>query len=531
MNSERQIKIFDTTLRDGQQCPGAGMSFEHNLEYAQLAYEVGVDVIEAGFPSASQLDFEIFQTIAAQLASHQDSPMITGLCQLRDEQVDRTIEALFPAVKHKKGRLHVYVPVDPELMVASLGQERAANKEQIIKDVFEFVSRSVKAGLEVEFSPEGYSRMGDNFNFVTELIEAAVQAGGSVINCPDTIGGASEFQGEEYFVNLMNRHAEIISAKYPTKQVTWSTHCHNDLGLATQNSLNAVFRGPARQIEGCFNGVGERAGNVALEQCIMVINTYGNSIDSENPFYTNIKLEKLQKICDFVSKHMLPRQPHWPITGDNSAKHSSGGHTNAILRNPLAYQPFDPREIGKPISFLFGPLSGGNHAKSIIEEAGYVCEDSEKSEIAQFIKDLYHERRKGITDQELLRGYFEYRKPIRATSFDYSRSSNRSSVQLVGKFFDKQGEINEVHQGPDSALAALKGAIDKKFGPFEIQNHRSNSDSQGINAKSVSNILISYNGQGVFEGEGVDQDIEISAMKALINAVNVAFIETNFKRA
>jgi 2-isopropylmalate synthase len=417
--------------------------------------------------------------------------------------------------------------VDPELMKVSLGDK--ADYAQIVKDVYSFIKRAVDAGMEVEFSPEGYSRMGKNFNFVTDCLRAAVEAGALVMNCPDTIGGACKLQGDDYFVNHMSQHAEIIKKEFPSREVIWSMHCHNDFGLAVENSINGVFHGPARQIEGCFNGIGERSGNVALEQCIMVIKEFAGKGAGTKPLYTNVKTENLKKVCDFVATHMLPRQPHSPITGENSAKHSAGGHTNAVLKNPLAYQPFDPKDVGTEISIVFGPLSGGNHAKSIIEAKGYQCKDSEKADIAQFIKDLYQERRKGITDDELVRGYIEFRSPVRIEEFDYSRSSNRSAVHLKGKFFDQTGEIEETHEGKDSALAALKKAIDKKLPGYEIYSYRSTSSGESINALSISTIILVDAARNSFEGVGEDADIEISAMKALISAINRAYVETNFK--
>lgn len=525
---DRRVIIFDTTLRDGQQCPGAGMSFEKNLEYARLAADLGVDILEAGFPSASRVDFEIVKAIAAELAPKNFATKIGGLCQLRDEQIDITIEALEPAAKHNKAVLHVYVPVDPVLMEASLG-ERAADKAGIARDVHDFIKRAVDAGMEVEFSPEGYSRMASNFNFVTDLIRAAVQAGVTTINCPDTIGGACKYQGPEYFVEKMKEHAAIVRKEFPQRSVIWSVHCHNDFGLAVENSVNGVFRGPARQVEGCFNGVGERAGNAALEQVIMIIKQFASSVDPERPMYTGIKTEKLKKICDFIGKNMLVRQPHWPISGDNAMRHSAGGHTNAVLKNPTVYQPFDPAEVGGEVSLIFGPLSGGNHAKSIINTGGYKCDDSEKAEIAQFIKELYKDRRKGITDEELIKGYFEYRKPIRTENFDYSRSSNRAEIRIEGKFFDSEGEIRESHEGKDSALAALKKAIDRKLGRFNIQSHKSISDGEGIDAKSISTIVIVDDRGEIYQGVGDDNDIEIAAMKALIAAANTAYIEREFR--
>lgn len=527
MQADRHIKIFDTTLRDGQQCPGAGMNFEHNIAYARIATELRVDVLEAGFPSASALDFEIVNTIAREFGTSRDGPIIAGLCQLRREQIERTIESLAPAIPFGKARLHTYVPVDADLMSASLGV-RSADKDRIIRDVFDFVRMAVSAGCQVQFSPEGYSRCGNNFAFTTELIRAAVDAGASVINCPDTIGGACELEGETYFVNTMTKHAAIIAAEFPTTDVIWSVHCHNDFGLAVQNSINAVCRGPATQIEGCINGIGERAGNASLEQCIMIIKHFGETSQSSNRYYTTTDTSKLQKISDFVGQHMLPRQPHWPVSGENAAKHSSGGHTNAILKNPMAYQPFDPREIGKNISFVFGPLSGGNHAKSIIESHGFTCNDDEKAAVAQFIKDRYGDRRKGITDTELMSAYIEYREPLKVDSIDYSKTGDVSQVHVHGAFKSAIVKIDHTHTGKDSALAALKQAMEAYFGTFEITSHRSHSEGAGTNARSRSYISIVCNGKHHFEGSGVDQDIEISAMRAMLNALNKSHVVAHY---
>jgi 2-isopropylmalate synthase len=525
--SKSHIKIFDTTLRDGQQCPGAGMSFQHNLEYARLACLLKVDVLEAGFPASSKLDFEIVRAIADEAAFQENPPVIAALCQLREEQFTSTIEALLPLIKRNKARLHTYVPVDPELMLASLGK-KASDKEQITSDVHRLICLAVGEGLEVQFSPEGYSRMRENFDFTTELIRAAVQAGATVINCPDTIGGACVYEGANYFVAKMNQHARIIENEFPEKQLTWSVHCHNDLGLAVQNSINAVMQGPARQIEGCINGIGERAGNAALEQCIMLLKCFGSASAQDEPFHTTVVAEKLQSVSDFVSQHMLPRQPHWPVCGDNAAKHSSGGHTNAVLKNPLVYQPFDPRDTGQNITFLFGPLSGGNHAKSIIESCGFVCADSEKAEIAQFIKDSYPQRRKGITDTELMQTYFKFRAPIQVDSIDYAKEGKCSTVKLHGTFFGQSGVIEETHEGMDSALAAVKKLAEKYFVSIQILSHRSHSDGAGYDAQSISEIVISDPNNVKYVGKGKDQDIEISAIKALIDAVNTMYIQEHF---
>jgi 2-isopropylmalate synthase len=524
----QHIKIFDTTLRDGQQCPGAGMPFEKNIEYARLAAKAGVDILEAGFPSASKTDYMIVETIAEELAREKNSPIIAGLCQLREQQVEITINALMKAQAYQKARVHIYLPVDPQLMQDSLGA-LAGEKAQLIEEVYRLSNLAYKAGMEVQFSPEGYSRMGDNFDFATDVIRAAVSAGVTIINCPDTIGGACRLQGKNYFVEKMRNHARLIEEEFPDKKITWAVHCHNDFGLALDNSMQAVFAGPVTQVEGCFNGIGERAGNVALEQCIMYLKKFGDLGENGKVFSTHINIDMLQTISDFVSQYMLIRQPHWPITGENAARHSSGGHTNAIIKNPLAYQPFDPRDVGKEISFLFGPLSGGNHAKTIIMQCGYTCEEHEKAAIAQCIKDYYADRRKGITDQELLQAYLQYRKPIKATQFNYSKQGENSILTIVGTFFDHPEKYEISCAGADSALAALHQAILQYMPDIQIESYHSKSATADISAVGQSKITISNGKKEFFSGVGEDQDIQLSAFKALVDAVNQAYIHTHFQ--
>ena len=520
---KQQVIIFDTTLRDGQQCPGAGMSFEDNIHFALLASKLGINVLEAGFPSASKLDFEIVETIAKKLSQEKSSTVVAGLCQLRPEQVEKTLDALKPAMSSKKARLHTYLPVDPELLKASLG-EKSNDKNALTKHVYEYIKIATKEGVEVEFSPEGYSKMEENFDWTTDVIRAAIDAGATTINCPDTIGGAHRFQGKEYFVEKIKLHKAIIDKEYPNNSIIWSCHCHNDFGTAVENSINSVFEGPVRQVECSINGVGERAGNASLEQIVMII----KSFSKKDEFFTNINAQYLKEISDFVSDKMLMRQANYPITGDNSARHSSGGHTNAILKNPLVYQPFDPKDVGNEITFVFGPLSGGNHSQSIIKKRGYICEDREKAKIAQFIKDSYKERRKGITDLELMNAYFDYRAPMKIEDFDYSRKKGEVYLKLSGIFFDNEEGIEKTLPGKDSPLTVLQFCIEEKMPGIQLKHYSSEADSESIHAKSISSIHISYKKE-VYTGKGVDEDIEVSALKALINSVNFAYIENKYK--
>lgn len=523
MKNKQQIFIFDTTLRDGQQSPGAGISFEDNLTYASYANELGVDILEAGFPAASRHDFNIVNEISCNMAALRSKMIIAALCQLREEQVIRTMDALQPSLVQGKARVHIYIPVDPNLMLASLGN-LTQDFPHLIADTHRLVKLAADAGYEVEFSAEGYSRLQQNFEFTTDLFRAAVSGGATIINCPDTIGGASRWQKENYFVVNMQRHADIIAEEFPSRNIVWSTHCHNDLGLALDNTMNAVLTGPARQIEGCMNGVGERAGNVSLEQCIMLIDLFGEHAHPNYEFYTDVRLKKLAKISNFIAERMLTRQPHWPITGENAARHSSGGHTNAILKNPMVYQPFDPKRVGNQISFVFGPLSGSNHAREILEKHGFNCTSEEKSAITQAIKDRYSNRRKGITEAELIAGYQEYRAPIKLDEIHYSKDAHgRTTLHIKGQFFGQ--EDLKVHcDSKNSSLNALDIAVKKYCPTIEIIDYRSNACGRTANANCNSTVVVSIDGCENYIGKATDSDINISAIKAYMNAVNQAYV-------
>jgi 2-isopropylmalate synthase len=524
--NSKQVYIFDTTLRDGQQCPGAGMSFEKNIEYAQLAANVNIDILEAGFPAASGEDYKIVESIAKMYAQMDDSPVVAALCQMREEQVIQTIESIKSLIPSNRARLHIYLPVDPELMQASLG-DYANNTPQIHTDLDKYIRMAIDAGCEVEFSPEGYSRMGENFDFVTDVIDTAIKAGATVINCPDTIGGACYLQGEEFFVNKMKRHADIMNRRYPNKKVIWSAHCHNDYGLALTNTMQSIFDGPVTQIEGCFNGIGERAGNVSIEQCIMYLRAFGNN-NSENKFYhTNTNTQNIKDISDFVATHMLPRQAHWPISGENAARHSSGGHTNAILKNPQAYQPFDPKDVGKEITFIFGPLSGSNHAQSIIKTHGYICKNEEKTAVTQYIKDYFSNRRKGLTDKEFMQAYFAYRAPIVIDTYKYRKRAEVTEINIMGIFNGKKDNIIMTSNKGGTALTTLHKALENYLSPISIESYRSQSKGKGKNAFSIASISIFYNNE-LYTGIGEDIDIEVSALKALVNGVNRALTHINY---
>lgn len=393
--------FFDTTMRDGRQCPGAWVTDAHYFEYIALANRVGFDVIEAGFPSSSESEFWQVKEVADRAWSGEISSMIAGLCQLRRDQVERTIRSLEWAVKARKAFFHTYLPVDPKLLRASIGDiDRAAE----IQKVSDFISLAVWQGMIAQFSPEGYSRVWENFDFTTDLIRSAVQAWATYINCPDTIGGASHYEGQNYYVENMRRHKEIIDREFPWNGVVWSVHTHNDLGNAVENSIWWVVNGVARKVEWTVAWVWERAGNADLLQVVMNLRQFHDKRFDTNHIDTSL----FWSIGNLVSRSMLPVQPHYPIIGANAYRHTSGGHVNALQHDSSVYHPFDPVSVGGNVSFIFGPQSGWNLAQEIVEKSGIKFEGNEKV-FAQYLKNAFPERRKGMTDGEIINAYHQWK--------------------------------------------------------------------------------------------------------------------------
>lgn len=517
----KKIVFFDTTLRDGQQSPGAWMSISDNVRYAQGAKKLGVDYLEAGFPSASWAEFERVQTIIAEIVD-ATSPVIVGLTQIRPHLVEKTIASLLPAAPYKKGRMHIYIPIDPKLAAVSIW---TAHPKEFCEELYVSCKQATDAWLSVEFSLEGYSRMGENFDLGTELICAAIEWWATMINCPDTIGMGHRSQGEAYFVQHMRTHAARISELYPHKEIFRSTHNHNDIWTAVENSLYAVTQWPATQIECTMNGVGERAGNASLEQLAIQIYLYGQQMGITH----GLHMEYLQELSDLIAEKMLPRQPHRPVTWVNAARHTSWGHVNALLKDPSVYQPFDPKIVWKPgISLLFWLSSWGNHVKEIVEWAWYRCDKEKAAPCAQYLKDTYADRYKWISDEEVVAWFLAFVAPVQIREFNYSKLQGKTSFSYVGRCFDHEDETVVVETA-DSALSVFHGILDHAFPGRNVVNYASKADTSSIHAHSVTDVTIS-DGVHLFHGQGIDADIEIAALQALAAAYNNAYIGLYIKQ-
>jgi 2-isopropylmalate synthase len=372
------VHIFDTTLRDGEQSPGFSMNREEKLQLARQLEQLGVDVIEAGFPIASPGDLEAVRAVSAEIKSCR----VAALARARQEDVDAALRAIEPAAKP---RLHIFLASSDLHLKHKLRISRSEALEQIAT----MVRYGVKNCEEVEFSAEDASRT--DLDFLLEVIEAAASAGATIINLPDTVGYTTP---EEY--GDMFRLARKHLAAYP--KIIFSAHCHNDLGLAVANSLAAIAAG-ARQVECTINGIGERAGNASLEEVAVALHVrkglYGVG--------TRILLEKIyatSRMLSSITSINVP--PNKAVVGANAFAHEAGIHQDGILKNPLTYEIILPEKVGVPARRLvLGKHSGRNALRVRLEELGYPTTNAELAE-CYALATARADAAKQVTDRDLL---------------------------------------------------------------------------------------------------------------------------------
>jgi 2-isopropylmalate synthase len=372
------VHIFDTTLRDGEQSPGFSMHREEKLRLARQLEQLGVDVIEAGFPVASPGDLEAVRAVAGEIHGCR----VAALARARQEDVDAALRALEPAAHP---RLHIFLATSDLHLKHKLRIER--------REALEQVSRMVQFGVEhteeVEFSAEDASR--SDIDFLCEVAEAAAEAGATIINLPDTVGYSTP---EEY--GGMFRAVQERLVEYPN--VVYSAHCHNDLGLAVANSLAAISAG-ARQVECTINGIGERAGNASLEEIAVALHVRQSCYRAA----TNIRLEKIystSRLLTAITGVSVP--PNKAVVGANAFAHEAGIHQDGILKNPLTYEIIVPEKVGVPSRRLvLGKHSGRNALRARMAELGYETTPAELAECYRMATELA-DTAKQVTDRDLL---------------------------------------------------------------------------------------------------------------------------------
>jgi 2-isopropylmalate synthase len=372
------VHIFDTTLRDGEQSPGFSMNRDEKLRLARQLEQLGVDIIEAGFPIASPGDLQAVRAVAGEIKSCR----VAALARAKQEDVDAALLALEPAAKP---RLHIFLATSD----LHLKYKLRTTREEALAQIAQMVRFGAERCEDVEFSAEDASR--SDIDYLCDVAEAAVQAGAKIVNLPDTVGYATpEEYGEMY-----RRVRERVGA-YPN--VVFSAHCHNDLGLAVANSFAAIAAG-ARQVECTINGIGERAGNASLEEIAVAMHVRQSRFGTA----TNIRLEKIyatSRLLTAITGISVP--PNKAVVGANAFAHEAGIHQDGILKNPLTYEIILPEKVGVPARRLvLGKHSGRNALRARLEELGYPTSDTELAECYR-MATATADKAKQVTDRDLL---------------------------------------------------------------------------------------------------------------------------------
>ena len=498
-----RVIIFDTTMRDGEQSPGASMTLDEKQRIAAVLEELGVDVIEAGFPIASNGDFEAVRTIAAQVKECQ----VAGLARAARKDIDRAWEALQGA---KRPRIHTFLSTSPLHMKFKLQMEPEAVHQAIIDSV----SYARNLCEDVEWSPEDGSR--SEPDFLCRCVESAIRAGASTINIPDTVGYAipSEFAG--LIAMLMNRVPNIDKARI-------SVHCHNDLGLGVANSLAAVGAG-ARQIECTINGLGERAGNAALEEIAMALKTRQDLL----PYHTGIKTEVITKASRLVSAITgFVVQPNKAIVGANAFAHESGIHQDGMLKHAGTYEIMTPESVGLTRSTLVMGKHSGRHAfRTKLKELGFELGDNALNDAFQRFKDLA-DKKKDVFDEDIIAlvddEMARVNDRIRFVSLQVmagSKGPQRAELEL--EIDGKRSTNVATGDGPvDAIFKAIKMAFphEARLQLFQVQ-----AVTAGTDAQAEVTVRLEEGGKTV-NGQGADTDTLVSACKAYLHALNKLLVK------
>lgn len=494
----RKIYIFDTTLRDGEQTAGVTLTFNEKLELAKQLSSLQVDVIEAGFPYASPGDFKAVQAIAEQIKG----PVICALARALPQDIDRAAEALKAA---DKPRIHTFISTSDIQIKHQLRKTR----EEVLEMAVAAVQRAKSYVNDVEFSAMDATR--SDWDFLCKVFSSAIKAGATVINIPDTVGYALPSEFYELIKYVMENTEGI-------ENVIVSVHCHNDLGLATANSLAAIEAG-ASQVECTVNGIGERAGNASLEEIVMIIDTRKDRID----VYTDINISEIARTSKLVSRLTgIHVQPNKAIVGENAFAHQSGIHQDAVLKERTTFEIIDPRRIGFVESkIVLGKLSGRHALKTRLEELGYYLSDEDLNKAFQRFKELA-DRKKEITDRDLEAIVSaDVKIPAEHFKLNYVHVTTGNRViptaTVVLQKNDQEFTASSTGDGP---VDAAYRAIDKITGlKARLQNFTVQAVTSGQDALGEVKVQIEIEGISV-TGRGISTDIVESAVRAYINAVN-----------
>jgi 2-isopropylmalate synthase len=499
----KKIKIFDTTLRDGEQSPGAAMTHEEKLRIAELLDEMGVDIIEAGFPISSPGDFKA----VSEITKIVKRASVCGLARAGIKDIDRAGEALKSA---RQPRIHTFISTSPVHMKHKLNMGENA----VLEAIGASVTRARNFTSDVQWSAEDATRTVPDF--LCRCVEVAIHSGATTINIPDTVGYTTP---QEYFEIVTMLRNRVPNAD----KVTFSTHCHNDLGLAVANSLAGLLAG-AGQVECTINGIGERAGNAALEEIVMALKVRKDIM----PFGTNINTTLLAKASKLVSNVTgFPVQYNKAIVGKNAFSHESGIHQDGMLKNVETYEIMRPEDVGvNSTSLMLGKLSGRHAFRDKLENMGYTLEDTAFEDAFRRFKDLA-DKKKHVFDEDIIAlvddGIMRGQETIKVESVRVETGTGIKPQATMT--LSVNGEHRHVTTGGDGPVDAVFRAIHEAYPhTVTLQLFQINAVTEGTDAQATVNVRLEENGRTV-TGKASDTDTLVAAAYAYVNALNKLLVK------
>ena len=505
LKMSRKIHVFDTTLRDGEQAPGAKLNKRQKLEIAQQLAKLGVDIIEAGFPCSSPEDLQAVKAVSEQVKG----PLIAGLARAVREDIDAVWEAVKVA---ERPRIHVFLGSSDLHLKKKLGRDRESALEMAV-DAVRYAKRYC---TDIEYSTEDASRT--DFQYLCRVVEATIRAGATVINIPDTVGYAVP----EEFGDLIRRLKESIPA---LDNVILSVHCHNDLGMAVSNSMAAVRNG-ADQVECAINGMGERAGNASLEEIVMILKTRHDSYGA----HTDIRTEEIYRTSRMVSRLMnIPVQPNKAIVGANAFAHSSGIHQDGILKDRRTYEIMRPEDVGiRQHKIVLTARSGRAALRHRLKDLGFNLEEEQFERVYRRFLNVA-DRKKEIGSQDLSSIVeIELTKIPETFTFESLQiMSGNTMVPLASVTLTKEGERLRDAAAGNGPVDAVFACIDRIVGVQGfLKDYDLKAVTMGKDALGEAMVRVEIQNT-VYSGIGTSPDIVEASARAYVNAYNRFFANSH----
>ncbi|RFC31669.1 MAG: 2-isopropylmalate synthase [Candidatus Nitrotoga sp. SPKER] len=497
---KEKLIIFDTTLRDGEQSPGASMTKEEKIRIARQLEKLGVNVIEAGFAAASPGDANAVRSVAQII----ESSTICSLARATENDVRAAGEAIKPA---KSGRIHIFIATSPIHMKMKLRMQ----PDQVVEAAVKAVKLALEYTDDIEFSAEDAVR--SEMDFLVRIFDAVIQAGAKTLNVPDTVG---------YSIPVLwgERIKQLIEHVPNSGKVVWSTHCHNDLGMAVANSLAAVMNG-ARQVECTINGLGERAGNASLEEIVMAVKTRRDVFSCDTRIDT-MQIVPTSKLVSSITGY--PVQPNKAIVGANAFAHESGIHQDGVLKHRETYEIMRAEDVGWSMNKLtLGKLSGRNAFRTRLQELGIVLENEEVvndafarfKELADRKREIYDEDLQALISESVVAQVSEHYRLISLRA--HSETSLLPLAQVRLNVGGKELVAEEQGGGPvDATFKAIEQIVQSGT---ELQLYSVNNITSGTDAQGEVTVRLSKGGR-IVNGQGADTDIVVASAKAYLHALN-----------